>query len=79
MAGRYDAQLSITLVSKFFLKLTGFTYDELMATTGGSLFNLVAPEDRDQFLVASFEDNDSPRELIDINQLYAVMKRWLSV
>ena len=63
VAGRYDTQLSITLVSKFFLKLTGFTYDELMATTGGSLFNLIAPEDRDQFLVASFEDNDSPREL----------------
>ena len=43
VAGRYDAALSITLVSKFFLKLTGFTYDELMETTGGSLFNLVPP------------------------------------
>ena len=46
IVGQYDAALTITHVSEFFLRSLGYEYEQFLQATGGSLKNIVYGENR---------------------------------
>ena len=50
MGGKCDTSLTIAYVSDFALRLMGYTLEEMKEVSGGSLWNLIAEEDRAAYL-----------------------------
>lgn len=62
VAGRYDAQLSISFVSSVFMKNLGYTNEDFLSASNPSLLCLVYPADRELF------DNIKFREMSGVHE-----------